>query len=178
MVSEPSLTIDSSFLPDHEAVFQQLLDTIDWDESMAARKTASFGQPYDYSQMNYAVTEMHPMLAPIADLLEERIGFRPNNCLLNYYEGGDNTMGYHSDETEILEPETGVAIVSVGSARDITFREKANTDNKPTYTLGPGSLLYMEQQVQHDWMHAIKKQRGAGPRISMTWRAIKKQLTE
>lgn len=85
---------------------------------MRARKTASYGSSYDYSQMIYEVRELHPALVPVADMLETRLGFRPNNCLLNYYESGDNTMGYHSDETANLADGTGVAIVSLGSARE------------------------------------------------------------
>ncbi|MFN0125512.1 MAG: hypothetical protein ACKV19_02370 [Verrucomicrobiales bacterium] len=40
------------------------------------------------------------------------------------------------------------------------------------YVLNPGSLLYMDAAVQEDWLHAVKPAPGAGPRISLTWRAF------
>ena len=95
-----------------------------------------------------------------------------NNCLLNYYETGDSSMGFHSDETKFLAPGTGVAIVSLGSTRQITFKSKSEPSIQVPFQLAPGALLYMDASIQADWLHAIKKQGSAGPRISLTWRAF------
>ncbi len=168
----PAILLKQDFLADSDQLFTQLLENVNWDESMSARKTASFGKPYDYSQMAYAASEMHPDLLAVVDQLEAALGIRFNNCLLNYYETGNNTMGFHSDEIEHLQEGTGVAIVSLGSTREITFRSTEDHDNRHRFELTSGSLLYMDQQIQRDWMHAIRKQPGAGPRISLTWRAI------
>ena len=35
-----------------------------------------------------------------------------------------------------------------------------------------GALLYMDDVVQENWLHAIPKQKGVGPRISLTFRHI------
>ena len=83
-------------------------------------------------------------------------------------------MGFHSDQTDHLQPGTGVAIVSLGSTRGLTFRSKADRGIRHTYPLAPGSLLYMDSEVQEHWMHAVKKDVEAGPRISLTWRAFQK----
>ena len=82
-------------------------------------------------------------------------------------------MGYHSDDTSGLISGTGVAIVSLGSARDITFRNIVDKSIQHSFTLLPCSLLYMDDAVQVLWMDAIKKQTNAGPRISLTWRAFR-----
>jgi len=50
----------------------------------------------------------------ISHLIREAIGFKLNNCLLNYYENGASRMGFHGDTIKMLEPDTGIAIVSVG----------------------------------------------------------------
>jgi alkylated DNA repair dioxygenase AlkB len=97
---------------------------------MAARRTASFGRPYNYSNMQYPETLLPDSLHPIVELLNARLGIRFNNCLLNFYQTGDNSMGFHSDNTTGLVPGTGVAIVSLGSVRDITFRFKAEPRNE------------------------------------------------
>lgn len=167
----PDILLDQVFFPRHKELFAQLLAEVTWDESMRARKTASFGQPYDYSQMSYVASEILLCLDEVIGCLKARLNITFNNCLLNYYETGQNTMGFHADETNGLQKGTGVAIVSLGSERTITFR---STDQKclVDYQLLPGSMLYMDDNVQRHWTHAIRKQKEVGPRISLTWRAI------
>jgi hypothetical protein len=50
---------------------------------MVARKTASFGKAYNYSQIDYPFLEFLPELEDINNKLEITIGFKPNNCLIN-----------------------------------------------------------------------------------------------
>ena len=140
---------------------------------MRARKTASFGRPYNYSGMVYAATPFPESVARIVDALEHRIGFRPDNCLLNYYESGNSTMGYHSDSNDDLEPGAGVSIVSVGSPRTILFRAKREKEDERQLVLETGSLLYMSPEVQDDWQHSIPADPVAGSRISLTFRLLK-----
>lgn len=172
----PGIILDQAFYPKHAMLFTELLVFVNWDESMKARKTASFGQPYDYSQMSYGATDIPACLVDLVECLKATLGILFNNCLLNLYETGQNTMGFHSDETHNLMPGTGVAIVSLGSERTITFRSM-DQSRLVDFNLSPGSLLYMDSQVQADWMHAIKKQEIAGPRISLTWRAMRLERT-
>ena len=171
-MNDPKIRLEENVLDDPERLFHELRDGIHWDESMAARKTASFGRPYNYSQMSYPETPLPSQLVPVVKTLNELLGIAFNNCLLNYYETGKNTMGFHSDDTSQLQPGTGVAIVSLGSARRITFRNKADRTHHVEVDLLPGSVLYMDDAVQGHWLHAIKKQPDAGPRISLTWRAF------
>ena len=171
MSAEPCLRIESNFYPQHQVLFDQLLQSVTWDESMQARKTASFGRPYDYSQMSYPAAELLPCLVEVRDRLEGALQVPFNNCLANYYETGENRMGFHADDTSGLLPGTGVAIVSLGSQRTITYRSLDHAA-RFDYPLEPGSLLYMDAEVQVGWMHAIGRQTGAGPRISLTWRAV------
>jgi alkylated DNA repair dioxygenase AlkB len=173
----PNLLIDESFLTDSDGLFQLLIATVAWDERMAARRTASFGKPYNYSQLTYAEQPLTPELVSVAQLLAARLNIRFNNCLLNYYETGDHTMGFHADDTAGLLPGTGVAIVSLGSEREITYRRTADRTQQVSYSLPPGSLLYMDDAVQREWQHSIRRQPGAGPRISLTWRAVAESPT-
>jgi alkylated DNA repair dioxygenase AlkB len=172
----PDVMIVDGFLKKQGELFRALVETVPWDETMTARKTASFGVPYNYVQMVYAAAPMHPLLVGVADRLFDHLGIRFNNCLLNYYETGHNRMGFHADDTTGLVPGTGVAIVSVGSPRAITFRYREDPERRHKFTLQPGSLLYMQSAVQEEWFHAINRQKGVGPRISLTWRLFKDQL--
>lgn len=82
-------------------------------------------------------------------------------------------MGYHSDQTDILEEGTGVAIVSVGESRVLRFRNIADPGILLDYTLVSGSLVYMTQEVQREWQHAIPKKDTDKGRISLTFRRMK-----
>ncbi|MDQ1817092.1 alpha-ketoglutarate-dependent dioxygenase AlkB [Massilia sp. CCM 9210] len=149
------------------------MSTVTWDERMKARKTASFGASYNYSQIAYAESPMPALLDALCARLEGELGFRPNNCLLNYYPDGKSSMGFHSDETDGLNDGTGVAIVSLGSVRAIAYRSKRDAAVRVDYPLPNGSLLYMSGQVQQDWVHAIPKDPHAGERISLTFRSMR-----
>jgi hypothetical protein len=52
-------------------------------------------------------------------------------------------------------------------------RRKGDNRDESRVVLPPGSLLYMSALVQTDWLHAVKREPGAGPRISMTWRRMR-----
>jgi alkylated DNA repair dioxygenase AlkB len=166
------LFILDDFLSDQMALFEQLRNSIAWEGSMAARRTASFGVPYNYAQMTYPAAPMHPALCPVVEQLYDHLNVRFNNCLLNFYETGQSKMGFHADDTTHLQPDTGVAIISLGYPRKITYRTKADKAIQQAFLLQPGSLLYMGLSVQDYWVHAIKKQKDVGPRISLTWRAF------
>lgn len=139
---------------------------------MRARRTASFGVPYNYSGITYPVAAVPEPVATIIDRLTDRLGWRSNNCLANYYPDGSSTMGFHADSTDELEPGTGVAVVSLGAERAITFR-LADKSVTVEYPLRGGSLLYMPAEVQQGWKHAILPRPGAGGRISLTFRRLK-----
>ena len=174
-MTEPDLLLEPEFVANPETLYEQLVSDIPWDERMRARKTANFGAAYNYSGMTYEPVPMHPLLVSIVDRLEQKLGFRPNNCLVNYYPNGDSTMGFHSDSEEEIVPGTGVAIVSLGAERRITYRSKQDKQVEHSYPLPSGSLLYMPPLLQQDWKHAILKQENTGGRISLTFRLLTSQ---
>jgi alkylated DNA repair dioxygenase AlkB len=173
-MSGPPIHLDPAFVAAPDALFEWLCVVVAWDERMRARKTASFGVPYNYSQIAYEAVPMLVELEALCGQIEAQLGFRPNNCLLNFYADGASSMGFHSDSSAALAPGTGVAIVSVGSPRSIAYRSKADSTVRFDYLLPHGSLLYMSDAVQQGWLHAIPKAEGAGVRISLTFRAILK----
>lgn len=115
---------------------------------------------------------MHPLLVPLCDAIEVELGFRPTNCLLNHYETGRSTMGFHSDATHNLAEGTGVAIISLGAERNLTFRSKTDPSLVIHLPLPHGSLFYMTQLTQDYWTHAVKKTETDDSRISLTFRHI------
>lgn len=93
-MKEPNLLIEDDFLPDSYALYNHLVLAIAWAERMRVRKTASFGYPYNYSGINYAGCPMLDELIPVVKQLEECFGFRPNNCLANYYEEANHQWDF------------------------------------------------------------------------------------
>ena len=170
----PEHRLVPSFLTSDKAksLFNELVAQVGWDTSMKARKTACYGETYDESGVDFVVQKMHPLLVPLCDEISAEVGFRPTNCLLNYYEDGKSTMGFHSDTTSNLEDETGIVIVSLGAERCLTFRHNEDFDNRLNYLLPNGSLFYMTQRTQDYWKHAVRKAETDEPRISLTFRRI------
>ena len=161
------------FIGNHRSLFEVLKNNTLWDESMVSRKTASFGRPYNYSQMEYSFQEFSQGILEIMDSIEELLGFRPNNCLINYYENGISTMGFHSDQTDVLKEHTGIVIVSIGETRTLRFRNIKNKIIIRDFDLISGSLIYMNNDVQDIWQHAIIRSNTENGRMSLTFRALK-----
>jgi len=162
-----------NFIDQPGELFHFLTSKVTWDERMTARKTASFGKAYNYSQIAYPFQEFLPELEVINLQLASTIGFKPNNCLINYYLDGKSKMGWHSDQTDILEEGTGIAIVSVGETRTLQFRSMKEPREFMDYALPAGSLIYMTQEVQDSWQHSIPRSDSASGRISLTFRKMR-----
>jgi len=166
------ITFIENFIDNPRELFDLLTSTVKWDERMTARKTASFGKAYNYSQIEYPFQEFLPELELIIEKLSPVIGFESNNCLINYYLDGKSKMGYHSDQTDILEHNTGIAIVSLGETRTLKFRNIENPKTYLSYNLMEGSLVYMTQEIQRKWQHSIPKSDTEKGRLSLTFRRI------
>ncbi len=169
----PDVTLVAQFVPDHAELFQWMLQNTEWDRTMKARLTASFGRPYDYVGISYPEAPMPELLQTVCRRIEARLGFLPDNCLVNYYPDGDSKMGYHADSIAELADGTGVAIVSLGGERPLKFRGMGDPNRRYELTQPAGSLLYMPQDVHRHWVHAIPRVARAEPRISLTFRKLR-----
>lgn len=146
-----------------------LRDRIDWLGGMRARRTASFGVPYNYSGQQYPACPMPAVIAAIATRVAALAGHPFNNCLCNLYESGDNTMGFHSDSYDGLVQASRIAITSFGATRTLVFRSMDKT-RRIEHVLEHGSLLLMSHATQLAWTHAVVREPSAGLRISATFR--------
>ncbi len=160
------------FINDDIILFNLLRDTSNWDRSMVSRLTTSFGVPYNYSGINYVMIDMPNYLSVIVNRINDTVGFTPNNCLINYYLDGNSRMGYHSDRTDILSPNTGVVIISLGSTRILRFRNINDRNLIVDYPLLSGSLFYMGADVQNHWVHSIPNDDSVDGRMSLTFRNL------
>ena len=174
LLESGSIRLSADFLPGSYALYEHLVASVVWDTRIRARKSASFGVPYNYSGIEWPHTPIPDVVAPLFARVTGEVGFEPNNCLANYYPDGTSSMGFHSDSTAELEPSTGIAVVSLGAERAITFHRIDDKTVTESYRLSSGSLLWMCPEMQAEWRHAILTDRDAsGGRISLTFRRVK-----
>ena len=172
-MTEPSVVVASLLgLEEAQVALAQALDQTAWDGRMRARKTASFGLPYDYSGMTYPPAPWPGWLLGLRTRLEAATGCRFTNCLANLYPTGASTMGFHFDSFANLQAGSVVAVVSLGSPRTLRFRLQRERSRWVDHRLHSGALLTMGKQVQDDWHHAVLEEPGTGPRVSLTFRHI------
>ena len=158
--------------PAPDALLARVLETVTWEDRMRARRTASFGRPYDYAAQHYAEAPMPAVIAEIRDVAAAHAGHPFDNCLGNLYATGASTMGFHHDSYDELVADSFIAIVSLGAVRTLRFRTRDKAHER-SFALAAGSLLLMDAETQRDWLHAVKREPGAGLRVSLTFRRFK-----
>lgn len=162
-----------NFISNPSELFNNLKNNVHWDERMVNRKTASYGKAYNYSQISYPFQKFTVELTLIIDLINKKLNFKPNNCLINYYLDGNSKMGFHSDQTDILYENTGIGILSIGETRVLRFRNINDKKLIEDFKLPSGSFIYMTNEIQKEWQHSIPKSDTSYGRMSLTFRKIK-----
>lgn len=184
------LTLHDPWLPDADALFVVLRDTIPWaqqkirvfaKEHLQPRLTAWFGDAgavYTYSGLTLAPLPWPEPIAALKRLVEEASGHEFNSVLANYYRGGDDSMGFHADAEKELGRNPVIASVSLGAPRRFILKPSSKIKGAAPVELelGGGSLLVMSGTTQHLWRHGVPRQRDVGPRINLTFRRIIEQV--
>ena len=132
---------------------------------------------YKYSGVVNQPFPWTPSLITIKTRIESLSNGATFNCvLLNFYRDGSDKMGWHSDDEKELGPNPSIASVSFGATRRFDFKHKTEANNKFSIHLESGSLLLMQGDIQHHWLHQIPAQkRIQEPRINLTFRYIPPQ---
>ena len=168
----PVLDYWDDVVENQAVLYEELSNGLVWDERMRSRKTASFGLPYNYSGLSYDHVPFPERIEQIAAKVCCYTNMKANNCLANYYPDGESKMGFHSDATDHLLPGSGVAIVSLGARRTLTFCYVEDRAQQYPLALAGGSLLFVPLDVQQEWLHGLLPDEGGGGRISLTFRHI------
>ena len=155
----------------HEAI------TIFGKKILQPRLTAWCGDPYKtytYSGLTLKTQTWTNILLQIKKQVEIKAGVSFSGALLNQYRGGQDSMGWHSDNEKELGENPVIASVSLGATRKFKFRHRQKKELITSIDLTDGSLLLMKGQTQHHWLHSISKTaRPTEPRINITFRIIK-----
>ncbi len=176
-----------SFLDEQESnrLLTELTETINWRQDWITiygrslpqpRLTAWYSEPgksYTYSGITMIPTPFTPILLDLKVKVEVVSGVVFNSVLLNLYQNGTDSMGWHSDDEPELGQNPVIGSVSLGGTRRFMLRHRTEKSLKHKLELTSGSLLLMQETTQHYWQHQIPKtKRPVPPRINLTFRVI------
>ncbi|KAK4754358.1 hypothetical protein SAY87_002462 [Trapa incisa] len=145
-------------------------------------------QPHAYSW------EEFPPLEELLELVHKGLpGSRFNSLLLNRYKGGNDYVGWHSDDEKLYGSTPKIASVSFGCEREFFLKKKPskksqdrsgvepaskrarkNSDpDQRSFVLKHGSMLVMRGYTQRDWVHSVpKRAKVDAVRINLTFRLV------
>ena len=170
----------------YKSVFKQLLDEVNWKHDeftlygkkiITKRKVAFEGEEYieyTYSKQKKIASPWSKSVLEVKNNIEKELDLIFNACLLNLYPNGEVGMAWHSDNEPELDSEGIIASLSFGATRTFQLKHK-QTGEKIDIKLENGSLLFMDMESQHYWLHQLKKEiKVKEPRINLTFRQFKK----
>lgn len=135
----------------------------------------SFG--YFYSNTVSKANPLTPELQELLAFVNASMGANFNSILINEYSTGEDYISPHSDDERALSGgDAGVVSISWGDTRRMKFATKDKADNcqlgtKCFVSLQSGHLLQMfGKTFQKRFTHGIPAEKGAGRRISFTFR--------
>lgn len=145
-------------------------------EVKVPRKVAFVGDKglcYRYSGKDHDAQGWPDWLLSTKQEAETLAGQTFNCVLLNWYQDGDDYMGWHADSEPALGPAPVVAMLSLGAQREFLFRLKANHKKKWRLNLENESWLVMTASTQVLWQHSLpKRKKIKEERISLTFRLL------
>ena len=101
--------------------------------------------------------------------IESEVEF--NVCLLNYYEDGNQRIGWHSDREE-LGRTTPIVSISLGATREFLIRSKTDgVRDRASISMTNGSMVVMENECQMQYLHSVPSDKNVtSGRINLTFR--------
>lgn len=134
---------------------------------------SSIGASYRYSGLEHQPQMMPEFVRELLLEVVEKTEIDFNSILVNLYQDGTQSMGWHADDEPELGPIVSIASLSVGAERELRFRHRHNKDLRLTISLEHGSLLMMYPPLQEYWLHELPKRRSiTEPRINFSFRVL------
>jgi alkylated DNA repair dioxygenase AlkB len=174
--------------PEADILFKKLLSETDWIQDDITVFGKTYKQPrltalYGESQQQYRYSNivMHPepftdIILSIKNKVEKETKTTFNAVLLNLYRDGADSNGWHADNEKELGKNPVIASLSLGQNRPFHFKHRHLKEERYKLLLEHGSLLIMEGEMQHYWLHQIAKtKKQIKQRINLTFRFLKNQ---
>ena len=140
------------------------------------RLTALYGDPnvsYGYSGIEMETLPFTKELEQIKNHIQDFTKHEFTHVLCNYYRNGQDSMGWHRDNEDVLGKDPTIASLTFGASRIFQLRPYGKKEPKLNIELSDGSLLLMGGESQHFWEHQIPKTKKVlAPRINLTFRKL------
>ena len=134
---------------------------------------ANNSEPYSYSNITMQPSILTPELQEIKMDIEQKMNHKFTSVLLNLYRNGNDSNGWHADNETALGINPVIASLSFGETRPFHFKHRHIKEERYKINLNHGSLLIMQGEMQHHWLHQIAKtKKTIGERINLTFRSI------
>lgn len=170
-----------NYLTSPETYLQSLME-LEWLSVTEARKEyfmSDVPRAYTYGvgefAREYHSREFSDVVASIRDSLN--VDRTYNVCFLNRYDNQRNQLGWHADDSPMMDGDHPIAVVSFGAEREIWWRlfgAKGEVPKGDRKLLKSGSLFEMPAGFQSTHQHRIPKcDRACGVRVSLTFRRYK-----
>lgn len=166
--------------------FSSLLQEIPWQQDdirvfgktyPQPRLTSLFATnqlPYTYSNITMHPRPFSGALEEIKKRVDKYSGVAFTTCLANLYRDGKDSNGWHADDEAELGQNPVIASVSFGQERVFHLKHRNRPSLRHRIVLQHGSLLLMQGETQHHWLHQIPKSaRSMSERINLTFRIIR-----
>ncbi|AMK79017.1 MULTISPECIES: alpha-ketoglutarate-dependent dioxygenase AlkB family protein [Methylomonas] len=167
-----------------DSIYRRLLLEQNWPDnrySVAGREFmlprlqtwhADPGISYSYSNNLLQTRSWTPLLSDIRQKIEHFLNFSFNSVLVNLYRNGEDYVGWHADNEAELGERPFIASLTLGATRRFAFRHKKTAENG-SILLGSGTLLVMQPDFQHHWLHSIPiDSELTQGRINLTFRKV------
>ncbi|MFG2573785.1 alpha-ketoglutarate-dependent dioxygenase AlkB [Streptomyces sp. NBC_00704] len=163
------------WLTGSDALFEHLAAEVPWHAERRAMYDSVVDVPRLLAFYGAGESLPHPVLEEARRALSahyaDELGEPFVTAGLCHYRDGRDSVAWHGDRIgRGARTDTMVAILSVGSPRDLLLRPAGGgeTVRRP---LGHGDLIVMGGSCQRTWEHCVPKStRAAGPRISVQFR--------
>lgn len=131
-------------------------------------------------------------ILPIKHELEAKLGKTYNSCQANYYMSGQEGVGWHTDNNQLVEIDEDIASISMGSSRKMVFRKKpkdsptplnmayqsaTSTQAEKSITINSGDLVVMKGKCQEEFEHAVLAAASKQPRLTLIFRFYGRRKT-
>jgi len=134
---------------------------------------ADNAKPYTYSGITMKPHKFTKELVAIKRKLESEVATNFTTCLLNLYRDGSDSNGWHADNEKELGKNPIIASITLGQERFFHLKHRTQKELKHKLLLEHGSLLLMQGETQHHWLHQIPKtKKPMNERINLTFRVV------
>ncbi|MFN2537711.1 MAG: alpha-ketoglutarate-dependent dioxygenase AlkB [Mycobacteriales bacterium] len=156
------------WVPDHGALFDELLHEAPWQQRTRVMWEREVLEPRMVAAYK---DDLPPSLEELRVAVSDRYGVAFDSCLVNLYRDGNDAVAWHGDTVRKTLRNPLVVTVSLGASRRFLVRRRGGGPTLKEYAPGQGDLMVMGGAMQHDYEHTVPRQKSAsGARMSVTMR--------